>query len=694
MRIVNIKIENFRLLESIELNVEGDSTLIIGRNNSGKTSFFEILKMLTSKGEDDISFEDFSQSSYQIFKDTLAIYEKSIVEGILEQDKIGLEDEVRKNIPKIRLVIEIEYDKKNDSLVNLSQFIMDLDSAKNEAFIEISYLPIDSLRLFNSFLNREDKDVELITFLHQNIKNFYRLKCFASENLEGNKRKREIEGSYRDKIRKVVSFEDIKALRILDDKKGDRNNTLAQGFSKYYNERDESNEDVKNLEAALEKVESDLKDKYQVVLTKILDDLKKFGANTPITIPAININSKFDSEDVIKRNIQYFYKHDEIDLPESYNGLGYSNLIYMILELASFIEKFKNAKREKVSEFLMVMIEEPEAHMHPQMQQVFISNVKGVLEEAKKEGIEVQLILTTHSSHIISEAGIDNTKGFKRIRYFNKIDGKIESQDFNKLEIESEKHTFRFLKQYLTLHKCDLFFADKVILVEGVTERMLLPQMILKSTPRLLSEYITILEVGGAYTHKFKDLLKFIGVKTLVITDLDSIDATSREKCPVNNGANNEKTSNQTLIKWLPKKENVSELLACSKSDKIEDEIVMIAFQTKEEEGGNTARSFEEAFFICNNNLIIGKTKVVEDDEEKEVENKDAFSILRSKTIEDIKANSEYKLLEKMSSKDKTNFAFDVLSFDEQTYGEWKTPKYIKEGLEWLASNQLTTVSG
>ena len=132
------------------------------------------------------------------------------------------------------------------------------------------------------------------------------------------------------------------------------------------------------------------------VLKKILVDLKKFGAKTPIVIPPITIDSEFDSEAVvIRNNIKYYYKQDEINLPESYNGLGYSNLIYMVLELASFIQRFRNAKEDKVSEFLAVLVEEPEAHMHPQMQQVFISQIKGILEDAKKDNIYVQLLITS-----------------------------------------------------------------------------------------------------------------------------------------------------------------------------------------------------------------------------------------------------------------------------------------------------------
>lgn len=674
MRIRNVYIKNFRLLEDISVNLEDDITLIVGRNNTGKTSFLEIIKILTS-AEDKLSFEDFSQSCYISFKSILEKYNKSIDDDIDEKTKEDLEEQIQNDCPKIELLIEFEYDKKNDSLVDLSEFITDLDEKRNDATVLISYESKNSLGLLNAFLARSDKDLSLLKFLKEKLDSFYQIKCYAVDKVSLHKH--EIEGSFKDKIKKIVSFEDIKALRLLDDKKGDRNNTLALGFSKYYKERDKTNNDVELLEKSLKDISKDLKVKYNTILSKILLDLKKFGASTPIVIPAITIDSEFNSESIIKNNIKYYYQQDEIDLPENYNGLGYSNLIYMILELASFIERFRNAKKEKVSEFLAILIEEPEAHMHPQMQQVFISQIKGILSDAKKEDIYVQLIITSHSSHILSEAGIDSEKGFNRIRYFNRIDGKIEPQDFNSLKIKNDKKTFRFLKQYLTLHKSDLFFSDKIILVEGTTERMLLPQMIQKNAPSLQNEYVTILEVGGAYTHLFKELLEFIKVKTLIITDIDSVDLDGM-KCCVSNGNNGELTSNETLKQWIPGKTSIAELIACTETDKISNDLISVAFQILENKV--IGRSFEEAFIICNRELITSTISIA--GESKNVKNN--FSLFRNKLIEDIQALTSYDLAPE-ESKAKTNFAFDIMSFPEDICGQWKVPQYIKEGLEWLA---------
>lgn len=667
------------MLHSVNVPLEDDVTLIIGKNNSGKTSFFEIIKMMLAQ-EIPLSFEDFSQHCYIKFRQALNTYEDYIL-GKNDEIKEELLKKMQEEIPKIEIRLEIEYDRSDDSLVELSEFITDIDPALTQACIYVSYECTNTIKLYRAFKARKDVNETLLLFLKANINSHYQSNCYAYDVPTG--MKRVIDGTFKYKIQKVVSFEEIKALRILDDKKGDKHNTLALGFAKYYKERDKTTEDVEKLEAKLKEMGTDLKEKYRDILKSILLDLKTFGAETPITIPEITIDSVFDSEAVIRNNIRYLYKQDEIDLPESYNGLGYSNLIYMILEMASFIEKHKNAKEERISEFLVIMIEEPEAHMHPQMQQVFIKQISNLLLNAKRSGITVQLIITSHSSHVISEAGIDLNKGFNRLRYFTKTGNYVAVKDFNSLEIGNDKNTFRFLKQYLNLHKSDLFFADKVIMIEGVTERLLIPQMIAKVAPSLHSEYITVLEVGGAYTHKFQEILEFIEVKTLLITDLDSVHHETEKACAVNSSDMLQITSNATLKNWLPMKTLIFEIIAATEDQKVFGTNIRVAFQINEPEGTYYPRSFEEAFIERNRGLLFSKKNVIEDGISVEKCVKNTLSQFRNKKVEDLKAMSSYDLAP--SDKAKTNFAFDIMSFDEETFGNWAVPFYIKEGLEWLA---------
>jgi predicted ATP-dependent endonuclease of OLD family len=151
-----------------------------------------------------------------------------------------------------------------------------------------------------------------------------------------------------------------------------------------------------------------------------------------------------------------------------------------------------------------------------------------------------------------------------------------------------------FLQRYLKLTHCDLFFADAAILVEGNVERLLLPVMIEKEAVSLRSACLSILEVGGAFGHRFKSLIEFLGLVALVITDLDSVKLvtvaekdededtefevpnTAPDQPPVKKSGKSclpsepdALTSNQTLIQWIPKKQTVAELFAATDEEKL-----------------------------------------------------------------------------------------------------------------------------
>ena len=678
MKIKDITIKNFRLLEDVSLNIEEDITLIVGKNNTGKTSLFEVINMFLND-KNNFSFHDFSQKTYSQFEASFNIYEAAQKETD-EEKKDELEKSLISSMPNIQLEIQIEYDKAKDSLINLSEFISDLDDSKNIAIIKLQYQSKDSLRLFAAFNVRKEKEQKLIEWLNENITSYYDIKCFGGDNL--------IEENFKRKLLSVLYFETIQASRKLDDTKADKNKTLAVGFSDYYRETNkDNNDDVESLEKQLKETSTVLNEKYENILKELLEKLKLFGVEPHLTIPEIVLQAGFDPENILKNNIKYFYKQNDVILPENFNGLGYSNLIYLVLKVVSFIEKFKKAAPLNKSETLTILIEEPEAHLHPQMQQVFISQIKRTIKETKeKEGVFVQIIISTHSSHIVTEAGIDVERSFERIRYFAKqfIKGenryKIEIKDFNEFKHkESDKETFRFLKQYMSLHRCDIFFADKVILVEGPTERILLPLMINKVAESLNNEYVSIIEVGGAYTVKFKELLKFVNTKSLVITDIDSVNPEdSRRTCPTNTP--NAKTSNSTLINWLPKKRLISDLNNCPEKDKFDTELIRVAYQIKEDDSEYVARSLEEA--IINKNKIFFSSTYKLGEVDKLV--KDSFTLLKDEDLN----KSPYELAP--ASGEKTDFTFDLMTFNEkETKLNWNVPKYIEEGLVWLVKNEI-----
>jgi len=222
-----------------------------------------------------------------------------------------------------------------------------------------------------------------------------------------------------------------------------------------------------------------------------------------------------------------------------------------------------------------------------------------------------------------------------------------------------EGNTRAFLHQYMTLTRCDLLFADGAILVEGTTERLIIPTAIAKfdmqNGSNLRGKYLSIMEVGGAYAHLFYNLVDFLDLRTLVVTDLDSVDAAdSRKKCKVSAGTH---SCNASINRWFdPDGDNnptLPQLLSKADSDKANG-CRRIAYQVSHFDGDACGRSFEDAFILANPSKfgVAGPTAA---DRESQ-----AWNIAKG-----VK---------------KSQFALQYAITDT----EWDIPLYINEGLRWL----------
>lgn len=257
----------------------------------------------------------------------------------------------------------------------------------------------------------------------------------------------------------------------------------------------------------------------------------------------------------------------------------------------------------------------------------------------------------------------------------------------------------------MKLTHCDLFFADAVILVEGNVERLLLPSIIEKSQPSLKSNYLTILEVGGAFAHKFDSLLGLLGLPTLVITDLDSVGPSSQSKeenidlagagiedreesrpapgksCPAD--IPSAVTANITLRDWHPQKSSIKELLELNNAAK-EFSIggdgpttVRVAYQTPTVitkdgiENTVTGRTFEETFAHENLEWVLSE-------ERRDLSLLPARFDRKDESLDKIVAAIHKRV--KGSSFKKTDFALNLMLSPD----EWQPPSYIVEGLNWL----------
>lgn len=695
MKITKIKVKNYRLLKDFELDLEKTLSLVIGKNNCGKTSLLSILnKFIGSQSStNNFSFDDLNSELKDELKDKIERNENTGYLGI-------------------SLKLFIEYDERDD-LSNIgNSVIMDLDPDNKTVVLVFEYKLSDFQKLlidYNAFKVKENEKDEALRkdffyFLKINHKDYF--KVFKKSIEFDNETKIENDDVFIDLINEKIQIDRIINFKMIDAKRNVSNKepekSLSSLSSKIYKKVEASEEETEGIEKFKEVLvgtDTHLDSIYEDIFSDVLDDVKQFGGIRDGE-SIIKIVSTLQHRELLEGNTTVMYNiNDTHDLPESYNGLGYMNLISMIFEIKILLHEFKRELSKKPADINLFFIEEPEAHTHPQMQYVFIENIKSLLEKGiqREDGQnrELQTIISTHSSHIASKSD------FNDIKYFKKENNQVLSKNLKDLEKEyvenTEEANYKFLKQYLTLHRAELFFADKAIFIEGDTERILLPAMMKKidqeydndSLP-LLSQNISIVEVG-AYAHIFEKFIDFIGVKSLVVTDIDSAKEDTN-KCQVSAGDASITTNaslkyfydNNQLTFFMNLTVETKKLSKNPETKQWEENNnghLLCIYQI--EENGYHARSFEDAFFHINKQFLQ--------------ENLTNFhlGIKNPRFINSEHADytdNVYEWAEKCVNK-KPALAMEILlnsKIDEESgdqFSNWHIPAYIKEGLLWLKEN-------
>ena len=656
MHIHKVTVRNFRLLANAELILENQTTLVVGRNNSGKTSLSEVIRRFLVDKNPIFQIEDFSNASYDGFCEAL----KANCAG--EQD-----DEVRALIPSIELRLLFQYDPDQPKLGPLSDFVIDLDPDCNEALIVARYELRDGT-IESLFAGQPAGDLtngDRLAFfqvLRERVPALFVASIWAEDPNDPTNRKQMTVSAFRTLLK--TGF--VNAQRGLDDDTSRDTDVLAKILEDLFTAAKSPTADqadqaiAQALQEAVRDIQQAIEGCFKEELRKLMPTLHTFGY-PGLDGSELETETTLDVERLLSRHTKVRYAgHHGILLPESYTGLGIRNLIFILLRIVSFYRTFR--AELNAPGVHLVFIEEPEAHLHPQMQEVFIRQVSRIAQQlSAQEGAPllwpVQFIVSTHSSHVA------NAAGFEAIRYFlpTAIRGvrQTEVKDLREGMRETPEGHRRFLHQYLTLTRCDLFFADKAILIEGTSERLLLPVIVEKleevepNSPKLSSQYMTTMEVGGAYAHIFFDLLDFLELRTLIITDLDSVEAAGGAACAVHEGT---ATSNACLKTWFGGGDCSPETLLAKEDAAKVEERRRIAFQRPEAEGGPCGRTFEDAFMLANPVMFDIKGTTPEE-----------------------QAQCAWDKLDNIK---KSEFALKY-AIDETG---WTAPGYILDGLRWLAA--------
>ena len=756
MKISCFEIQNFRKLKSCRVEIGEKNTLLVGANNSGKTSAIEALILFLKEGKSkEITTTDFTLSNWRTLNkigDEWSQLEDIDLAKIAQLEELGGNEELqslylkgwRAALPAVDLWLDVD----NSEIHYVSHLIPSLSWEEGLIGVRLILEPkinnedqIEGLfRDYRQAFKAAESTVaaakpgrgskapklwpqSLKEFLDKRLHSYFTVNAYLLDPV-----KLEVPDNGLAKPQDLPDksfpisqkpFEGLFKVDIINAQRGFSNahasgsagssaTSLSSQFRSYYNKHLDPSElpepaDIDALSAieeAKEKFDAKLKSGFMSAISE-LEDMGYPGFSDPEIVVTSDVNpvDGLVHDSAVQFRVGMAEQEQKpLLLPEQYNGLGYQNLVSMVFRLIRYRDEWLRVGKAGrgwleedgtiIEPLHLVLIEEPEAHLHAQVQQVFIKNAYKVLRNSDDldNKLTTQLIVSTHSSHIAHEVEFSDLRYFRRLPAKTKEEVPCASLVNLSEAFGDESRTSKFAARYLKATHCDLFFADAVIMVEGPAERMLVPHFIKAHYKKLDSRYITVLEIGGSHAHRLRPLIEKLGIICLVITDLDSVEKQE--------GGNAQKiqperdkgylTGNHTLKSWLPNKESLDELLDCT--EKVSKSgLVCVAYPATitvvySDEIGEVKcipYTFEDALVLSNielfRNISVSKGLL----------KKMKIALTRETILAACKGMFDAL----GGSAKKAEMALELLYLHEPS--EFATPKYIAEGLMWLQTELM-----
>lgn len=644
--------------------------LMIGRNNTGKTSFMVLFEKFLKQLSFD--FNDFSISA----RNKILCFDSNTDETSLA----------------IQLILTIQY-TDTDNLCNLSEFIMDLDPNRKDVHL-LFECSIKKQKLLEGIQNAGSIPKE--KFIQKNISQYLERKIYTFNNFDDLKpqnRNRLVKKEFKD-VDKLIDFEIIHAKRSVSSSEERNGLKVLSGLTtSFFNGSTINTPDkFENINHLIEGMDANLDAEYDSFFSDFLKTAKDF-----LGMENLKVQSNLHASEIISDSSEVVYGDDGAQLPEYLNGLGHMNILYLLLNIEIQKRTFNLRKKD----IKLLFIEEPEAHTHPQLQYIFARKISELVSDVPG----MLTIISTHSPHIVANHPFENIRYMSVIsdaNGFQNIKSKNFHEELSKKYVD-EPQAFQFLEQYLSTESAELFFADKAIFIEGISEQMLIKHFItqfdktnlgeeqkaIDADPNkkasyipLSSQNITILQVG-ANSKSFRHFLDFLEIPSLIITDIDTTkphinprsnkisyvasDVISPDSCRTSNAsiayylnAPEFQPNNPAYQTWF------SNLLSHNLSTN--SNFIFIAYQC--EENQYHARSFEDAFINVNYPQLNAYKA-------------DISGLKNINKFTHKKPSDLYTFTHNVLS-GKSDLASSLLFLAYTKHLTWNTPSYIKEGLEWL----------
>jgi len=456
MHISKVFIKNFRNFEEFSIDFTSGFQTIIGENNIGKSNFYKAVRLVLDKN---LSYKD----RYLELRDFYSFQALNIDSHIIIS--IELEGNDLANFPNLHA----------------------LNNGQNTA--RITYIFAHKSKYINSREVISEIKIEDFKWKLYGGGNRYDFNDILGL---GEIHFTDIEG---------INLFYITAFRnIYNDIQGRSKSLLSQ----YCTSRPNSEDELEQLRSILNTSSTQLNQlgfipDIQTNIEGIHENIVGDSFSFPLSL---EFQSDFDED--IWNQLQLNYQSNGQNIPISLLGLGQKNIIYLSL----FLSKLINEHNEH--ELNLLLIEEPESHLHPQLQKILFSNLQDL--------DNIQVFMTSHSTHIASDCEYKNLN----IIYKN-LEQKVKSFSPFTSSILTDREPL-FLKRYLDATRSELFFASGIIFVEGIAEQFIIPEISKRVYGVDLVEHnISVISVHSRYFDPFLKLLQDNGfeIPASVIIDGD-----------------------------------------------------------------------------------------------------------------------------------------------------------------------------